>query len=65
MLLWLSGERMGERIVRESEMDRYTLLYIKWINSKDLVYGTGNHNQHLIIVYDGRESEKEYLYLYI
>ena len=42
MLLWLSGERMGERIVRESEMNRYTLLYIKWINSKDLVYGTWN-----------------------
>ena len=35
------GERMGERIVRESGMDKYTLLYLKWITNKDLLRKTG------------------------
>jgi len=41
-LLWLGGGRMGEGIVREFGMDMYTLLYIKWITNKDLLYSTGN-----------------------
>ena len=36
---------MGERIVRESEMDKYTLLYLKWSTNKDLLYSTGNSSQ--------------------
>ena len=28
----------GKGIVREFEMDRYTLLYLKWITNKDLLY---------------------------
>jgi len=28
-------------IVREAGMDRYTLLYLKWIINKDLLYSTG------------------------
>ena len=28
----------GKGIVREFEMDRYTLLYLKWITNKDLFY---------------------------
>ena len=27
---------------RESEMDMCTLLYLKWITNKDLLYSTGN-----------------------
>ena len=27
-------------------MDRYTLLYLKWITSKDLPYRRGNFTQH-------------------
>ena len=30
----------GCGIVRESGMDMYTLLYLKWITDKDLLYGT-------------------------
>ena len=41
-LLWVGGGRMGEGIVREFGMDMYTLLYIKWITNKDLLYSTGN-----------------------
>ena len=37
--------RMGEQIVREFGMDRYTLLYLRWITNKDLLYRTGNSTQ--------------------
>ena len=30
-------EGWGERIVREFGMDRYTLIYLKWITNKDLL----------------------------
>ena len=30
----------GGRIVRELGMDRYTLVYFKWIANKDLLYST-------------------------
>ena len=41
------------------------MLYIKQINNKDLLYGTGNYIQYLAINYNGKESEKEYIYIYI
>ena len=40
-----SGERPGERIVREFGMDMYTLLYLKWIINKNQLYSTGNSVQ--------------------
>ena len=33
---------MGGEIVREFGIDMYTLLYLKWITNKDLMYSTGN-----------------------
>ena len=36
---------MRERIVREFEMDVYTLLYFKWITNKDLLYSMWNSAQ--------------------
>ena len=42
----------------------YTLLYIKQINNKVLLYSTGNYIQYLVITYNGKESEKEYRYVY-
>ena len=48
--------------VTNSEMqwgiNRYTLLNIKQINSKVLLYSTGNYIQYLVITYNGKESEK-------
>ena len=35
------GEGLGEGTVREMGTDVYTLLYLKWIASKDLPYNTG------------------------
>ena len=41
------AEESGERIVREFGMDMYTMLYLKWINNKDLLCSTGNSAQCL------------------
>ena len=34
------------------------------INNKDLLYSIGNNIQYLIINYNGKEYEKEYIYIY-
>ena len=55
----------GVEINQEFGINRYTLIYIKQINNKDLLYSTRNHIQYLVITYNGKESEKEYIYIYI
>ena len=40
MVAW--GKDGGGGRVRELGMDKYTLLYLKWITNKDLLYSTGN-----------------------
>ena len=40
-------------------INRYTLLYIKQINNKDLLNSPENYIQYLTITYNGKESEKE------
>ena len=42
MNMWLPRRKWGERIVREFEMDVHTLLYLKWITNRNLLYSTGN-----------------------
>ena len=44
-------------------MKRHTILYVKQINSKVLLYSTGNSTQNLVINYNGKESGKEYTYI--
>ena len=34
------------------------------INNKDLLYSTGNYILYLVIAYNGKEYEKEYIYIY-
>ena len=41
-----------------------SLLYIKEITNKDLLYSTKNSTHYCIITYKGKESEKQ-LYVYI
>ena len=36
---------VGEGIVKDFRMDVYTLLYLKWITNKDLLYSTWNSAQ--------------------
>ena len=59
-----SGE-MGGGIKWEIGMDIYTLLYIKYITNKDLLYSTGNSTQYSVMDYMEKESRKEWLYVYV
>ena len=60
--LWLPKGKGGEGGINQKfGINRYTRLYIKQINSKDLLYSTGDYIQYLIISYNGKESEKEYI----
>ena len=45
----------GEGVVREFGMDMYTLLYLKWITDKDLLYTTRNSVQCYMAAWTGRE----------
>ena len=40
------------------DWDIYTLLYIKQITNKDLLYSTENSTQYSVMTYVGKESEK-------
>ena len=35
----------GRRVIREFGIDRYTLLYLKWMTNKVLLYSTENSAQ--------------------
>ena len=50
------GGRMGEGTVREFGMDMHTLLYLKRITNKDLLYVTGNSVQCYVAAWMGGES---------
>ena len=51
----MDAGRIGEGIVREFGMDMYTLLYLKWITNKDLLYGIGNSAQCYVAAWMGGE----------
>ena len=53
---------MGEAIVRELGNDRYALLYLKWITSKDLLFSTGNSPQYS--VWKKNLKQNGYMYIY-
>ena len=40
---------VGGGIDWEFGIDMYTLLYLKWITNKDLLYSTGNSAQYSVI----------------
>ena len=40
---------MGDGIVREFEMDRYTMLYLKRITNQNLLYSTRNSAQSYVV----------------
>ena len=35
------------------------------ISNKDLLNSAGNHTQYLVIIYNRKESKKEYIYIYV
>ena len=59
----VSPARNMEGIVGEFRIDMYTLLYLKWITNKDLLYSTGNSAQCYVAVWMGGEFGGETLLL--
>ena len=51
--------KKGVGINQESEISGDTLLHIKQISNKKLLYATGNSIQHSVITYNRKESKKE------
>ena len=50
-------------IVREFETDMWTLLYLKWITNKDLLYSTWNSAQCYVAAWMGREFGGEWIHV--
>ena len=46
-------------------MDRYTLLYLKWIINQDLLYSTGNCAQCYVADCMGGEFGGEWIHVYV
>ena len=42
-------------------INKYELLYTKYISNKNLLYNTRNYIQCLVLLYNGKESEKVYI----
>ena len=59
------GGGSGEGIVRELGMDMYTLLCLKWITNKDLLYRTGHCPQGSVAASMGRGFGGEWIYGYV
>ena len=46
------------------EFDIGRCKHIEWINNKVLLYSTGNYSQYPVINHNGKEHEKECIYMY-
>ena len=58
-----AGEDGGE-MDWEFGISRCKLLYTGWINNKVLLYSPGNYAQYPVINCNGKEYEKECVYVY-
>ena len=54
--LMVARGKDGRGIVRDFGKAMDTLLYLKWITNKDLLYSTGNSTQYYVAAWVGRES---------
>ena len=55
---------MGGERNQEFGINRFTLLHIKQINEKDLLYSTGKYIQYLAMIYNGKGFENVYMCVY-
>ena len=56
---------MGGTIVGEFELDRYTLLCLKWKTNKDLLCSTWNPAQCCVAAWMGGESGEKMILVYL
>ena len=55
---------VGEGIFKDFRMDVYTLLYLKWITNKDLLYSTWNFTQCYVPAWMGGGFGGEWIHAY-
>ena len=55
----------GEEMVREFGVNLYTLLYLKWITNKDLLYSTWNSAQCYVAAWMGGGLGGEWIHVYV
>ena len=60
----ISESEVPKVLVREFWMDTYTLLYLKWITNKGLLYSTGNSDQYYVSAWMGGEFKGEWIHVY-
>ena len=58
------GKAWEEAIVRECGMGMSTLLYLKWVTNKDLLYRTGNSAQ-CVSAWVGAGFGGEWIHVYV
>ena len=64
--LMVAGGKDGEeRIVGEFGIDRYTLLYLKWIANRDLLCSTWNSAQCCVATWMVGEFGGEWIHVYV
>ena len=56
---------MEEGILRQFGMDMYTVLYLKWITKKDLLYNTWNSARCHVAAWTGGEFGEEWIHVYV
>ena len=49
----------------EFGIDTYTLVHLKWLTNKDLLYSTGNSAQCYVAAWMGREFGGEWIHVYV
>ena len=59
------GRGLEEGIVREFGVIMYTLLYLKWITNKNLLYSTWNSAQCYVAAWMGAGFGKERIHVYV
>ena len=59
------GQGVGRGMEWEVEVSRYKLLCKGWMNNKVLLRSTGKDIQYSVISHNGKEYEKECIYIYM
>ena len=55
----------GEEIVKEFGVNTYTLLCLKWVTNKNLLYSTGNSAQRYMAAWMEEEFGREWIHIYV
>ena len=61
----IKGETWREEIKQEFGINIHTIIYVKQTINKDLLYSTENYTQYSVKNYMGKESEREWIYVYL